>query len=422
MGAPSDPAAISLSTRPVGVRGLHPQDAKRGIQRFLELVKARKHSRKPGESRLSRATEMRPYRFCVQDVVLAIWAMAHRKDSHCVEVDVFLTSEVYEKESRCGGYYDPLAGATAATLTILSEAYRVGCPLRVQFTDNVEGGWVPRDIELLAERHDVQIAGVSNGIIEPHEGRDLYLALTGFRPALRRTIALLSTQQLLTPERAAYIVHHGVWTMPEVEGVIMCSAYPDIVLSGDAAPEHRHLYKHVLTHSRLALMGGLLDRTLMARDDAEVQRGVKTPGLDVEDDERNLDIRTNARLHGREYVLVPGPIPDQLPLPDWDCARSRLDSGERLSVLLRPRADASLDAYLSSDIEQAARRAQEDPRPKMVAVAVPFDFHDLSLMRQAEFLSEAQKKDVVLMVCPESTKSLDQMAQKKMAASRIRKD
>src|SRR5262249_51288711 len=155
-----------------------------------------------------------------------------RKDEADINVEVFLTSEVYEEGTRQGGYYDELAGATAATLTILSEAYRVGIPLRVQFARTVEDGRVPMDIVRLAARQGVRVRSTEDGAppekkgrIEADEGRALYLALTGFRPALRRAIELLARQGLMSPERAAFIVHHGVWSLPEVEGIILSSTY-----------------------------------------------------------------------------------------------------------------------------------------------------------------------------------------------------
>ncbi len=358
---------------------------------------------------------------------MAIWAMAHRKDEGDILVDVFLTSEVYEEKTRQGGYYDDLAGATAATLSILSEAYRVGVPLRVQFGKSVEDGHVPLDVLRLALRHQVRLAHAKEGRIEPDEGRALYLALTGFRPPLRRAIELLAQQGLMSPERAAFIVHHGVWSLPEVEGIILCSTYPDLVLSGDVMPEQRHLYQHVLTHSRLAFMGGLLDRSLMYRDDeaAKGDGASKKPGLDVEDNERDMDIRTFARFHAREYAQrapQAGGSSDDMPLPDWECERVRLKPGERFSVLLRPRVAASLEANLFSDIEKAKHRLGMEPKPRLAAVAVPFDFHDLEPSRQEFFRQAAKASGIVLMVCPETTRSLDQMAQKKMTASRIKKD
>jgi hypothetical protein len=411
---------------PVGVRGLTKPQIERALTRYQQVVNGRHHERTP-RAKLPRATETRPYRFCVQDVVLAIWTMEHRKDEADIGVEVFLTSEVYEEGTRQIGYYDELAGATAATLTILSEAYRVGIPLRVQFAKTVEDGCVPLDIVRLAARHGVRLAHTRQGRIEADEGRALYVALTGFPMRLRPAIDLLARQGLMSPERAAFIVHHGVWSLPEVEGIILSSTYPDLVLSGDVMPEQRHLYQHVLTHSRLALMGGLLDRSLMNRDDEEarLQPDNKKLGLDVEDDERDLDIRTFPRFHAREYVQRPSVAAgnsDAMPLPDWECERTRLHPGERLSVLLRPRVAASLAVELPGDIEQAVVRRDTELKPTVIAVAVPFDFHDLEPARQETFRQAAAARGVVLMVCPETTRSLDQMAQKKMIASRIKKD
>lgn len=407
---------------PVGVRGLPPKYVLTALERFQAIVTDCKSERKPGE-KLPRATELRPYRFCVQDVVLSIWAMRHRKDEADILVEVFLTSEVYDQNTGETSFYDQLAGATAATLTILSEAYRVGAPLRVSFGKSVEDGRVPLDILRLAARHGITIQDAERGHISANEGRELYLALTGFRPPIRQAIRLLHQRGLMSPERAAYIVHHGVWSLPEVEGIILCSRYPDLVLSGDVPPEQRHLYQHVLTQSRLALMGGLLDRSLSKRNDGDASTQGKEPGLDAEDDERNLDTRTHARLMGREYVLLPGPVTDQLPVPKWgNVTQAPLAPGEHLSILLRPRTSASLDAYLEADISQAGLRWEQEPKPKCVAIAVPFDFHDLSNARQQHFFQLSATKNVLLLICPEATRSLDQMAQKKMAAGRIRKD
>lgn len=417
------PAPQSAPDLPVGIRGLRQNDILEGLNRFDQIRQSQGYARKPGET-LPRGTEMRPYRFCVQDVVLAIWAMQHRKDEGDILVDVFLTSEVYDAHTRENGFYDELSGAIAALLTILSEAYRVGAPLRIQFSKTVEGGRIPMDVLRLAVRHGIALQEPEKGRIHADEGRKLYLALTGFRPVLRQAISHLHSQGLMSPERAAYIVHHGVWSLQEVEGIILCSSYPDMVLSGDVMPEHRHLYQHVLTHSRLALLGGLLDRTLMLRSDADADEvpGSKQKGLDVEDDERNLDIRTNALLFGREYVLNQGLIPDSLPLPDWGNSPRRLAPGERLSVALRPRTAAGIESHYLRDLQQAESRFQLAPHPHTVALLVPFDFHDLSPSLQNKIKAEADRRRVVLMICPESTRSLDQIAEKKMIASRIKKD
>jgi hypothetical protein len=449
---------------PVGVRGLSEEQILVALDRFEKLVNDSGHKRESG-ARIPRANEMRPYRFCVQDVVMAIWAMGHRKDEADIHVEVFMTSEVYDGHTGERGFFEPLAGATAAMLTILSEAYRVGCPMAVSFGPCVEPtpptaeagkhpepaqgrsrgkknrpsyGRVPLDVMALAAGHGVEIANPDSGKISAQEGRQLYLALTGFRPFFREAIEELHALGLMSPERAAYIVHHGVWSLPEVEGIILCSQYPDLVLSGDVMPENRHLYQHVLNHTRLALMGGLLDRSLASRQNLAPVSGPERSGapekspksaaqafLDVEDDDRNLDIRTNAALLGREYVLVSHDENETMPLPEWGVPGDdfpALKPGQRLSVLLRPRTASSLGNHFQADMAQARARVTMEPLPEVVALAVPFDFHDLTQDKQSEIRDCARENGVLLLICPESTRSFDQMGQSKLEACRIKQE
>lgn len=460
---------LELDLHPVGVRGLPKSIVENQLKRFDQIVKERNVER---GGKLPRATDLRPYRFCVQDVIFAIWAMRQRKDEEDIFVEVFLTSEVYkilEKKKvinpKTGkpfqyeiiddsgkkelkdveervvetGYYDKYAGATAATLTILSEAYRVGIPLRVQFGPAVENGQIPFDVYRLALQHGIVLRnagpareGIAPGLIEPDEGRRLYLALSGFSPLFSQKIQRLHEQGLISAERVAYMVHHGVWTVPEVEGIVLCSPYPDIVLSGEVFPEHRHLFQHVIIQSRMAIMGGMLDRALAARDDEDVaELQDKAQGVDVEDDERNLSIVTEAKWNARLYKLISpssnndnetSPFMETLPLPRWECQRIRLQPEEYLSVLLRPRCSCDLEQFLEEDIQTAAQRLKDSPVPKISAVAVPFDFHDLTEEKQKAFRQQAESLNVVLMVCPEATKALDQLAEKKMAACRMKKE
>ena len=457
-----------LERIPAGIRALPAEIVVKEKKHFDQIVKERNVER---GGKLPRATDLRPYRFCVQDVVFAIWAMRQRKDEEDIFVEVFLTSEVYkilEKKKvinpKTGkpfqyeiiedngkkelkdveervvetGYYDKYAGATAATLTILSEAYRVGIPLRVQFGPVVENGQIPFDVYRLALQHGIVLRnagpareGIAPGLIEPDEGRRLYLALSGFSPLFSQKIQRLHEQGLISAERVAYMVHHGVWSVPEVEGIVLCSPYPDIVLSGEVFPEHRHLFQHVIIQSRMAIMGGMLDRALAARDDEDVaELQDKTQGVDVEDDERNINIVTEAKWNARLYKLISpssnnietSPFMETLPLPRWECQRIRLQPEEYLSVLLRPRCSCDLEQFLEEDIQTAAQRLKDSPVPKISAVAVPFDFHDLTEEKQKAFRQQAESLNVVLMVCPEATKALDQLAEKKMAACRMKKE
>ncbi len=399
-----------------------------GLRRLISITEGSTYDRSAG-AKLPRAEEMRPYRFAVQDVILAAWAMRHAKELDAIEVDAFVAAEVVDARTGEGGFYDELAGAHAALLAILSEAYRVGARMQIRFTKNVEEGRVPLDVLRLATRHGIGLREPETGWIRAEEGRSLYVALTGFRPKLRQKLEALAKAGLVSMERAAYIVHHGVWSLPEVEGIILGSPYPDMVLAGEVQPEHRHLFDHVQTHARVALLGAYLDRALGARNhDQVVPETGKVLGKDAEDDERDMDIRFDPQCMAREYLLLPnrqGSAPtaeDSAPLPSWECEPLTLQPFERLVALVRPRSAPDLLRSLATDLQQAAVRKEQTPIPNHVVVLVPYDFHDLSLAVKEHFRDEARRLQVPLLVCPETTRVLDTMARKKMADSRIRQD
>lgn len=429
------------------------------------------YTRKPGD-KMPRANAWRPYRFAVQDVIFAITAIRHAKESNSVEVDVFLAFDPKYADVVPEGHslypYEPLAAARALTLMILSEAFRCGAALRLRFTHNVERtdderatqerdktdrGRVPAAILQLAAMHGVTGIEAESGVLKPAQAGPLYAALTGFPANLADRVRGLADQGLLSIERACYLVQHGVWTVPELEGLIRGCPYPDLILDGEIQPEQRHLYHHAQVHARTALLGGVLDRALLARD-AEYTGSVTgklksvkgraegatptinsvagqpaKPGLDVEDDDRDLLITFDPDLSARRYRLGVKES-ELLPLPDWrpfaarDGAppwKDRVPRDGELIALLRPRDEAGLLQYLEADIAAAAgcARGADD----CVAVVVPLDFNDLRTDRQHMFLEQAAQANngvgVWLLVCPETARTLDGYAREKLNRSRV---
>jgi hypothetical protein len=261
---------------------------------------------------------------------------------------------------------------------------------------------------------------------------------------LRERINKLAADGLLTIARACYLVHHGVWTAAELEGIISSCPYPDLVLDGEVQPENRHLYHHAQVHTRTALLGGVLDRALLARDarydktptegmkspkgralGAQVQSDSVQPGKDVEDDERDLLIEFEPKLSARVYQLGPREA-ENLPLPNWcpfagrgdeDIWKDGVGRQGKLIALLRPRDQAGMLQYLSGDIEAArdCPRGEHD----CVSVVVPLDFNDLPAARQTALLKEAHDAKVLLLVCPETARTLDGYAREKLNRSRV---
>lgn len=437
----------SIAVTPSSLANPH---IKRGLERIIKYTEDFKYERKPGD-KMPRANAWRPYRFAVQDVIFAATVIRHAKESNCIEVDVFLTAEPFYDPEKFPDVtadrlfpYEPLSAAKALTLMLLSEAFRCGTDMMLKFTKEVEGGPIPMAVLQLALRHKIFIPDIESGILRPPEARRLYAALTGFQEKLDYPMQKLQNQGLLSIERACYLVHHGVWSAPELEGLILGCPYPDLVLDGEVQPESRHLYHHAQIHTRTALLGGVLDRALLARDhpyneapaegmkrpkgradSSDVRTDSQKPGKDVEDDERDVLIEFEEGLSARLYRLGPREV-DNLPLPDWCPFADRGGHSDwkdgvsrqgKLIALLRPRDQAGMVQYLESDIE-AARDCVKGEHD-CVAVVVPLDFNDLPADHQTDFLKQAHGAKVVLLVCPETARTLDGYAREKLNRSRV---
>ncbi len=442
---------------------------------WMKLVDDFGYTRTQGDT-MPRANAWRPYRFAVQDVIFALAAIRHAKEANAIEIDVFLALDPKYADEVPQGHdrypYEPLSAARALTLMVLSEAFRCGVPLLLRFTNNVERtdderrqqesmrqnrGRVPALIMQLAALHGIGGIDADSGEVRPAQARQLYVALAGFPDNLRSGILQLAQQGLLTLERACYLVQHGVWTVPELEGLIRGCPYPDLILNGEVQPEHRHLYHHAQFHARTALLGGVLDRALLARDatitlaqaanepkpvkgraegascepDTVAGQPIK-PGKDVEDDDRDVIISFDADLIARKYKVA-DTEPEPLCIPPW--RPMALHDGEpawvngvpresTLVALLRPRDEAGLAQYLNSDLERAAACSQSEQCP--VAVVVPQDFNDLQVEDQRQFSNKATQLSnqpgnhgVWLLICPESVRTLDDYAREKLSRSRV---
>ena len=352
----------------------------------------------------------RPYRFCVQDVLFGATVVRHAREHNCLEVDVFLTVEVPQ--------YEPDSGARWLALFLLSEAYKCGGSMEIRFTQHVEGKRIPFSLCQLAESIDspFQQESIDQGCIPPQEARDLFANLTGFSPGLRERIDELDAQRRLSIERVCYSIHHGVWTLDEIESIVLSSPYPDMVLSGEIQPEQRHLYSHVLFEARSGLLGGFLDRKMALREHADESGAA----FDLEDDERNIIIEFEAAIHGKWYSC-----PDEsMPVP-WLLGGKEhsVNPNDNIVVLIRARDATGIKRRLTSDIDLVGERAVQSIGEQYF-VLVPFDFNDPHISddeRQA-LINRAQSKQVGIMVCPESISTMDAEVRKRLMSSRIMRE
>lgn len=233
--------------------------------------------------KLPRNHDWRPYRYCIQDVLFGATVVCHLREANCLQVDVFLTAKIPE--------YGPLAGALALTSFLLSEAYKCGGTMEIRFTNNVEDGQVPQELQSLAHQYEIVFSQASVGKILPGEAKALYAALTDFSPSLQQKINELEHIGRMKMARACYVVNHGVWTKEQVEMIVLGSERPDSVLGGLTQPRQWHLYQHDLIHARAALLAGMFERLLEQRlhIDGDID-------YDLEDDIRHVEIWFDGNL------------------------------------------------------------------------------------------------------------------------------
>jgi hypothetical protein len=79
--------------------------------------------------------EWRPYRYCIQDVLFGSVVVQHDRKFNRLNVDVFLTADIPE--------YDPLAPTQALTAFLLSQAFKCGGSMEIQFTEDGKPSKVP---------------------------------------------------------------------------------------------------------------------------------------------------------------------------------------------------------------------------------------------------------------------------------------
>ncbi len=357
--------------------------------------------------KLPRNHVWRPYRFCVQDVVIGLVVVRHSLENNCLEVDVCLTSDVPE--------YEPGSGARMTSAFLLSEAYKCGGTMEIRFSEYVEGGRVPAALCRLARDLDVDLSHVAEGRITPSEARQFYMVLTGFSDALHNRIVALSRQGRLSQERACYVVHHGVWTRSEVESIVFGSQHPDSIFSGDTLPEQRHLYMQDILHARAAILGGFLDRKLARRERVEGDIAI-----DLEDDIRRLDITFDPAFYAKIYQCD-----EDLPVPwleDQSQGQEIVPEGHHLIALVRARDAGGLNLHFQQDLNTASKLAdlcKQQSVPGLVFILTPRDFEELPRDVQDRLLATARARGLGVMVCPETVASLDADASRRLTSSRI---
>ncbi len=356
------------------------------------------------QERLPKNFNWRPYRFCVQDVILGLVAVKHVRKGNYLEVDVCLATDV--------NIFPPLSGVKVVTSFILSEAFKCGGSMEIRFTFNVQGGRVPTEICSLAYEHGIKLKHIWKGHITPAEARELYLAVTDFSQPAVEKIKQLAVETELSPERVCYMAHHGIWTVGEIESILLGSTFPNRLLLGDSVPELRHLFLTDLVHARAALLGGFLDRKLELKE-----RGDESQAVELEGDQRIVDIEFDPRYYAKVYQSE-----EQLPVPWLQNAELTIPPGEQLVVMVRARNSADLELNFAEDCKTASEMVQmyqtEADRKTHYCSIVPRDIEELTKEQRDGMRKTAELSGTNLIICPETVRGLDEDATWRLERSR----
>ena len=212
-------------------------------------------------------------------------------------------------------------------LTLLSEAYKSGrTSMGIRFRKEVEHGRVPVNIMALADSVGVELNHITEGFITPRESRFLYLGLTGFSPKAEEKIKELSVANLVTPERVGYMVHHGIWTLDEMERILLGSEWPERILLGRVSPAEYHMFYDVVARARDSVLGGFLDRKLRSKEVTDTKGNI----VDLEASDRQISIEFDPEFFAKVYTFK-----EDTPIPWTKQANWVIPAGKRLVAMVR---------------------------------------------------------------------------------------
>ena len=363
-----------------------------------------------GQGKLPRNHDWRPYRFSSQDVLLGAHVQSHIKGENVLEVDVFLPIDVEPFETG--------SSLLALTVNILADAYRCGSTMEIRFTENVDGGQVPRKLVALAETLNVPIRpeSLAQRKLAPDDARRLFLALTDFSAPVCKRL----DEMTVTPERACYVVQRGVWPKAEAEALILAYPFADRVFTGGAPPEQRTLFQQDVLYARNVILFGYLNRALTLRERELNEKET----LELEDDVRQVETIFNPTAQAQTCRVFPA-AGEQLSvgfgipwLADGCTQSGQLQFGEPFVVMARACDADDLVRALSGDLAAAKELHSTTMMP--VFVLVPQDFYESSLHSQRlSWVKQANEAGVSILVCAQTLEGLEDEAYQRFTQSRI---
>lgn len=352
-----------------------------------------------------RAKDWQPVRFAVRDNIVGLLVSRHHTKENIIEVDVFITMD----PQWINGY----SGTKMATLSLLCDAYKCGSNMGIRFTQNVENGTIPLTLDSMADDLGIELKFINQGFITPKESRQLFLALTDFKPKVKKRIMELSISNLIVPERICYLVHHGVFSIDEMESILLNCHHPERVLNGTVGILNHLYYSEIILQLRLALLGGALDTKLRLKEVYEKKDNDNEVYVDIEanDNEFNLFFDQN---YGVKVYSSKENCPTPWVNPKYQ--NTILSEGTRAIVL--PKAydfyELKLKYGQCIKILEKAKEQYIDETKTNLFLLVPNDVEFINPKELEEIRAKLYSQGITLMIYPKSIEQIDVEVQKKI--------
>lgn len=392
---PPDHQAELLDVDPVAyVTSLDEELAARdaGLKRILDEIGPSYQEAYLSHEKRPRDFVVRPVRIACQNVIVGLAAIAQEASFDGLTVVAWQTCEVPHVATH--------EANRALAALVLCDAFQNGGTMEIRFDrparvavgsksfsyDGHPEGRVPASLRRYGRTVGVELGAEDSGAIFPAEARQLFLAVTPMRPALRARAEDAIENRGMSPERLCFALLSGIWREIELDWLLGSSDLAASILAGGADWRRRLIRQAEMEVCRTALMAGMLFARLDGRDGATADEGPRV----VEDQRVGVDWEIDPELGA---VRFSGREPGE-PLP-W-LPEAVEDPAEPLLVLPR--------AVVTAEVEATVERlAGEAP----VAVVIPRD------------APEPVLTGGLVMRCPDRLSDLDKAVEAKLLTARI---
>ncbi|WP_410611089.1 hypothetical protein [Amycolatopsis sp. lyj-109] len=361
----------------------------RRISNFLRALQTGSaHGRRtPGQA--PRPDDWRVYRFCSQNVVVAMVLLRFNRDDNILDVGACLITALSS--------LDPDAPARALCTLLLAEAHRSGGDLTVRFVrgtgNNAASVPIPGAVCRWSDRVGV-VLDRRGGLVDRDAGCRLFVESVNIGEALR---TLLREADAATAAATCYGVASGLWAASEVETLLAWSPSAGFVLRGLTDPMDRAHYACDVSDVRVAMLVAAAHRKMSA--------GVGDALLDAEDVGQRIGFTANNDLTC-DFTA------DRIDLTEWMFGGYPAFAVTELRLAV---ADAEPDQLASAVYASIHRVSGADGS---AAVLCPRDIVSLAEADRERLVVAAEEAGVVILAAPEYTPGLTIQAVDKLTRAR----